>query len=298
MEQIKKIDLHAHVTAFPQYTPSDGRGGKRMVGVEELLRHYDALNIERGVLLPLSSPEGQWVQTTNAEMKWVTERIPDRFSWFCNVDPRAGNNSEKSDLGFLLEYYRDLGAKGVGELTAHLYADEPRMENLFACCAALKMPVTVHIAPDMEGGYGIVDGLGLARLERMLKKYPDLIILGHSQPFWAEIGELTPELRNAYPTGKVKEGRLAALLREYGNLYCDLSAGSGANAMMRDREYAARFIEEFSERIYYACDIFSAETTFPYSFSEFLDSMRAAGEIREEDYGRIVRENAVRLLGL
>ena len=102
--------------------------------------------------------------------------------------------------------------------------------------------------------YGIIDELGLPRLEKMLKKHPKLKIFGHSQCFWSEIGENSEELRNTYPEGKVKNGRLPELLRKYENLYCDLSAGSGANALMRDREHAARFIEEFSDRLLYGCD--------------------------------------------
>jgi predicted TIM-barrel fold metal-dependent hydrolase len=214
------------------------------------------------------------------------------------VDPRAIHNDPKSDLSFLLEHYKRLGARGVGELTSNLYADDPKMDNLFTHCERQGLSVTIHIAPEPSGYYGIVDEPGLPRLEKMLKKHPDLKILGHSQPFWAEIGECTPETRNTYPTGKVKEGRLPKLLREYGNLCCDLSAGSAANALMRDREYAARFIEEFADRMYYGCDIGATCNTFPYDFNAFLDDMRATGEISEENYRKIVRENAIKLLGL
>ena len=297
MEQIKKIDIHAHVTGFPQYAPPYP-SGLHMVSPEELIGFYDKLNIEKGVLLPSISPEYIKDPRTCEELKWVTERYPDRFVWFCNVDPRACENSADANLSYLLEHYKSLGAKGVGEVTASLYTDDPKMENLFAHCAALKLPVTIHIAPEPSGYYGIVDELGLPRLEKMLKKYPDLIILGHSQPFWVEISECTQEMRNTYPTGKVKEGRLQHLLREYGNLYCDLSAGSAANALMRDREYAARFIEEFADRMYYGCDICAPSNTHPFPFNDFLDDMRATGEISEANYRKIVRENAVRLLNL
>jgi predicted TIM-barrel fold metal-dependent hydrolase len=158
--------------------------------------------------------------------------------------------------------------------------------------------VTVHIAPEPEGYYGIYDELSLPRIERMLKKYPKLKIFGHSQPFWSEIGENSDEIRNTYVKGKVKEGRLHYLLRTYENLYCDLSAGSGANALMRDREHAARFIEEFSDRLMYGCDICMHGQTFPFAFDEFLTSMRESGEISEENYYKLVRGNAERILGL
>ena len=297
MEKIKKIDIHAHIAPFRGSAPRYPNGN-HMVGVEELFDFYDRLNIEKGVILPGVSPECRIDYRTNEAVKWVVDQYPDRFAWFCSIDPRSCENSPNANLSYLLEHYKKLGAKGVGELTASLYTDDPKMDNLFAHCAEMQMPVTIHIAPEPSGYYGIVDDLGLPRLERMLKKHPDLIILGHSQPFWAEMSELEPSMRNQYPTGKVKEGRLPWLLREYGNLYCDLSAGSGANALMRDREYAARFIEEFADRLYYGCDICAASNTHPFPFNDFLDVMRATGEISEENYRKIVRENAVRLLGL
>ena len=132
----------------------------------------------------------------------------------------------------------------------------------------------------------------------MLKKHPKLKIFGHSQCFWSEIGKNTEETRGTYPKGKVEGGRLPELLRNYENLYCDLSAGSGSNALTRDREHAARFIEEFSDRILYGCDICAKVNTFPFDFDAFLTSMRESGEISEENYRKIVRENAVKLLSL
>lgn len=298
MEQIKKIDIHAHCILWPEYTPKykDGRG---MLTPDQLFaQYYEKLNIEKCVLLPFISPEASFSQTTNETVKYMVDQMPDKLLWFCNVDPRAISNSPSTNLGYLLEFYKSLGAKGVGELTSNLYADDPMTDNLFSYCEELDMPVTIHIAPEPVGYYGIVDDLGLPRLEKMLKKHPKLKIFGHSQPFWSEIGENNAENRNTYVKGKVENGRLAELMREYGNLYCDLSAGSGANAMMRDREHAARFIEEFADRMMYGCDICKEGQTFPFTFDEFLTSMRETGEISEENYRKIVRENAVRLLDI
>ena len=64
------------------------------------------------------------------------------------------------------------------------------------------------------------------------------------------------------------------------------------------REHAARFIEEFSDRILYGCDICAKVNTFPFDFDAFLTSMRESREISEENYRKIVRENAVRLLSI
>jgi predicted TIM-barrel fold metal-dependent hydrolase len=163
------------------------------------------------------------------------------------------------------------------------------------------MPVTIHIAPaNAQYGYsGVKDDLGLPRLEKMLKKYPKLKILGHSTLFWAEMSaDITEETRLGYPTGKVKEGRVAKLLREYPNLYCDVSAGSGMNALTRDKEYTAKFIEEFSDRILYGCDICSTFSRYPFAFENWLNAMRKDGMISQENYYKFVRGNAEKLLGL
>jgi predicted TIM-barrel fold metal-dependent hydrolase len=298
MEQIKKIDIHAHATAFPQYAPKFEANGCTMPSVETMLDFYDKLNIEKGVLLPIISPEAQLLVMTPENCKYIADTNPDRFVWFCNVDPRAYTNSKDSNLGYLLEHYMALGAKGVGEMTSNVYADDPKLDNLFGFCEELSLPVTIHIAPTIGNYYGIVDELGLPRLEAMLKKHPKLKIFGHSQCFWSEMSKNSEEERTRYPKGKVSGGRLPELMRKYENLYCDLSAGSGSNALTRDREHAAAFVAEFADRILYGCDICAKVNTFPFDFDAFLTSMRESGEISEENYRKIVRENAVRLLNL
>ena len=173
------------------------------------------------------------------------------------------------------------------------------MEHLFEALTETDLPLTIHIAPQYRGCYGIIDEIGLPRLEKMLTKYPKVKVLGHSQPFWAEMSaDITLETRNKYPKGKVTDGRVAQLLREYGNLYCDISAGSGANAFMRDPEYAAKFMEEFSDRIFYGCDQCLKSNKESYEFNAFLEKMLDDGMLSGENYGKIVRYNAVKLLDL
>ncbi len=299
MEVIQKIDIHAHATAFPEWIPHNPRTKQRFLGAEELLEFYDKLNIEKGALLPLCSAEGQWFLMTSENCKLLSEKYPSRFLWFCGIDPRMGDNNGATDLSYLISHYKALGAKGVGELTVQLYADDPLLDHLYDCLEETGMPLTIHIAPKFGDGYGIVDEIGLPRLEKMLKKHPKMKVLGHSQVFWSEISaDVTEKNRGHYPKGKVTEGRISYLMREYENLYCDLSAGSGANAMMRDPEFAAKFIEEFSDRILYGCDICSVSNRSVFEFDDFLTNMRESGMISEENYRKIVRENAVKLLGL
>ena len=298
MKAIKKIDMHAHARPFEHIAPVYARD-ESFVCAREVIEFYDKLNIEKGVLLPLVSPEYHSFLVTSADCAHTAEKYPERFFWFCNIDPRSCGNRPDANFTPLLEYYKSLGAKGVGELTPQLYFDDPLMDNLLYHCAACDMPVTIHIAPHFGNCYGIVDDLGLPRLEKTLQKHKNLKIIGHSQPFWAEIGnDVTNENRNSYLKGKVIEGKIAELMRKYDNLYCEFSAGSGANALMRDIEYAAKFIEEFSDRVLYGCDICQMFNTFQFDFDNFLTEMRTTGMISEENYYKLVRGNAIKLLKL
>lgn len=297
-ETIRKIDVHAHATVFHDYYPPH-KNGYVFVSPEEVLAMYDQIGIEKGVLLPLAACEAQMAPMTSEACKYLTTLHPDRFVWFCGVDARSLDNSPHADLGYLLEHYKSLGACGVGEVTTQLYADDPYMDNFFACCAEHEMPVLIHIAPQFGGGYGIVDELGLYRIEKMLKKHPKLQLIGHSQPFWSEISaDVTDETRGQYPDTKVIPGRLVELLRNYDNLYCDLSAGSGANAVMRDPEFTAQFFAEFADRILYGCDLCHPHNRHPYILNDFLNQMADDGMIDEPTYRKIVRDNAIRLLKL
>ena len=134
----------------------------------------------------------------------------------------------------------------------------------------------------------------------MLKKHPNLQFIGHSQCFWSEFRSgVTEATRSQYLSpGKIKEGRVQQLMREYGNLYCDLSAGSGMYALMCDPEYTAKFFEEFSDRIYYGTDVCRVHQTFQYDMDAFLTNMVTTGMLRLENYEKIIRKNAEKLLGL
>lgn len=301
-KSVKKIDIHAHALAFPEYAPfyKPGDPTSQWICAEDLIEMYDRLGIETGVLLPIVSAEGQLTPITTEMTKYLVDKYPDRFEWFCGVDPRAFPNSPDSDLVSLINHYKALGAKGVGEITTPLNIDDPRMYNLFAACAKCDMPAIIHINFTLDKLYGMYDDLGLPRIEKLLADMPDLKLIGHSTVFWTEIsGDVTEASRGQYPKTPVTEGgRIVALMRKYPNLYCDISAGSGHGAMMRDPDFTARFIEEFSDRILYGCDICFATNTHPFPFVDFLEQMVADGNISEENYRKLVRENAIRILKL
>lgn len=296
MEKIKKIDIHAHVNPFTRFTKESIYP---LISPEDLLDYYEKLNVEKGILLPIVSQEGSGDILPNQYVMLAKEQYPDRFYWFCNVDPRALSNSDKTDFTEILNFYKENGAKGYGELTSNVYFDDPKLDNLFSQLEELDMPVIFHTSPYPGYNYGAVDEMNFPRLEKMLKKHKNLKFIGHSQPFWAHISaDLKEEERNGFPTGKVIPGRIHQLLKDYGNLYCDISANSGRNAMMRDRDHAIRFFTEFSDRIFYGCDICNLGSVIHYQFCDFLDEMYESGELDAKVYKKIVRENALNILKL
>jgi len=132
----------------------------------------------------------------------------------------------------------------------------------------------------------------------VLQRFPDLKFFGHSQGFWSEIGGgLTAAEKNAYPKGPVKPGgTLKRLMRTYPNLYGDLSAGSGFNAISRDPEFGYRFLEEFQDKLLFGTDI--CHVNQKVEIAPYFKKALAEGKISKIAYNKIVRENAIRLLRL
>ncbi|HOP12173.1 MAG TPA: hypothetical protein PK629_11870 [Oscillospiraceae bacterium] len=296
MERVQKIDIHVHQVlekGMPRFT------GDTFTTPEELLIFYKLLGVEKGVVLPGVSPEGTFDCHDNKESYQIVRKYPQYFYWFCNLDPRMGNNSPDTDFSHFLNYYKGLGAKGVGELTANMYFDDPMVLNLFKHCEACDMPVTFHIG--FKGNdYGLIDDLGLPRLEKVLNMFPKLKFLGHSQKFWSEIsGDVTEQNRGENKPGKVTPGgRVVELMRKYPNLCGDLSASSGYNAVSRDPEFGYAFMEEFQDRLYYGTDICSPVniTWDMLKLSAFLDEAMEKGKISYAAYKKISRTNALALL--
>ena len=73
---------------------------------------------------------------------------------------------------------------------------------------------------------------------------------------------------------------------------------NGCNALSRDPDFAAAFLTEFADRIFYGCDICTVTNTHQYKLDELLTRLRSDGSISEETYYKVVRGNAAKLLGI
>ena len=293
------IDIHAHGYLDDQYHYNGpGDKGKPFCTPDDLLRHYDRIGVEKGCLLPVVSPESVLNTQSNEEILRFCATHPDRFVPFCNLDPRNLLNGMNSPFLRVLQWYKDKGCKGLGEMTCNLRFLDERVQALFAAAEEVGFSVTFHMSPFEGENYGLVDLPGMPGLEESLKRFPKLRFFGHSQTFWSEIGQYRGQhVRFGYPSGPVKEGRIAQLMRKYPNLYGDLSAGSGCNALARDRAYAAKFLTEFQDRLMFALDICAPHRNIS-RLPELLNDMLAKGEISKTVYDKVACGNARRLLGI
>ena len=76
----------------------------------------------------------------------------------------------------------------------------------------------------------------------MLSTFPKVDFIGHGPGFWASIsGGVRTTGLGGYPTGTVAPGgALDRLFDAHSNLWGDLSAGSGAGTLARDRAFGGR----------------------------------------------------------
>lgn len=294
------IDIHAHTTAMPGI--SIPGGDQTLPTPEQLMEMYEDVGITQAVLLPNTNPEGIWCVQSNEEIMAIADRYPDRFIPFCNVDPRIMNNSAQADLSYYLAWYRDHGCKGIGEVCCNLYFDDPRVVNLFAHAERCGMPLCFHVARHDGDTYGLIDDCGMPRFERAVQTHPDLVWLCHSPGWWAHIsGDLTAETWTGYPKGPVVEGgRLVKLMRRYPNVYGDLSAGSGYNAVSRDPEFGYWFLTEFQDQLCFGTDVCTpaGRNSVLVYLANFLTEALNAGRISQDVFDKVTFRNAQRILQL
>lgn len=214
------------------------------------------------------------------------ERAPERFVLGYSPDPRR---PDAIDLfRGAMEVY---GVQVYGELKLRMCYDNPDALRMFRFCGEVQAPVTVHIDYEFDTGSAYPRpnywyGGGFEAFERAVRACPETIFLGHAPGFWAHISGDGKHDKEAYPKGKVEPGgRLIAALRECPNLHCDLSAGSGCNALTRDPEFAKDFLLEFQDRILFGRDYFDD------AHQKFLNSIELPTDVLDKIYYR----NALRL---
>ena len=148
-----------------------------------------------------------------------------------------------------IEKYLKLGGVVIGEQKFGVECDSPEMQKVYQLAAEYRVPVLMHWQYKMYN-------YGFERFYKMLEKFPKTIFFGHAQTWWAHIDKnYKDDTSNLYPKGKLTPGGITdRYLSDYANMYGDLSAGSGLNALMRDEEHARDFIQRHQDKLVYGSD--------------------------------------------
>lgn len=236
------IDIHQH-------TNYRGRTN------EQLLLHQRAMGVTRTILLPAgsvvnrpSTGDGKYnglggVEVGgNEQALTLSQAYPQAFSFGCNEVTDMPNARHE------IEKHLKLGAVIIGEQKFHLECDSKESQTLYALAADYGVPILLHF---QHGTYN----LGFDRFHTMLEKFPKTTFIGHAQTWWANIDKNHGDQKVLYPKGPVTAGGLTdRYLADYPNLFADMSAGSGLQALTRDEEHARSFLQRHQDKLLYGSD--------------------------------------------
>jgi len=237
-EQI--IDIHQHINFHGR------RNG-------ELLEHQKAMGVTKTVLLPAGSILSRG-STNGGKANGLAARVfgteaaarltaehPESFVYFCNEIPDIDGATAS------MEKWLEKGALGIGESKFKLECDSAPMIGIYEVAKAYDVPVLLHF---QHNAYN----MGFDRFYKVLEKFPTVAFIGHAQTMWGNI-DAAHDQTAMYPAGPVKPGGLTdKYLSDYPNMYGDLSAGSGKNAINRDEEHAAAFFERHQDKLMLGTD--------------------------------------------
>ncbi|MCX8183910.1 MAG: amidohydrolase family protein [Crenarchaeota archaeon] len=276
------IDAHTHIGRVKSW--SRRLRGTVETGLRDLLEYVEGEKLEKVVLLPVarSYPDiGEDIVKTDSVLEAYSLH-PDKIIPFCAFNPEDGGLREK-----IREAVRS-GCRGFGEHKVEIRINAEQNINLFRICGEYGLPVLIHIDsrfnPDFEGFKDVV-----SRVE-------ETFFIVHGPGWWAQISsEQTGEV---YPNGRISEpGEAVRILKEYRNVYADISAFSGLNAISRDREFGRRFLSEMSGKLIYGTDfpcINPEGSQFGPDRSHI--SLLESYNLEEEVLNKITRENILKIL--
>ncbi len=140
------------------------------------------------------------------------------------------------------------GAVVIAEQKFGVACDAPEMQAIYRLAEARRVPVLMHWQ------FGMYNH-GFERFHRMLEKFPRVDFIGHAQTWWANIDADHTDQTVLYPKGPVRPGGLTdRYLRDYPNMFGDLSAGSGLNALTRDEAFTRDFLSRHQDKLLYGSD--------------------------------------------
>jgi predicted TIM-barrel fold metal-dependent hydrolase len=156
-----------------------------------------------------------------------------------------------------IERYLKLGGLLIAEQKFGVECDSPAMQRVYELAQAHRVPVLMHWQAGMYN-------YGFERFHKVQEKYPRVNFLGHAQTWWANIDSNNIDQTVMYPKGPVTGGGLTdRYLSDYANMYGDLSAGSGLNALTRDEAFTRDFLSRHQDKLVFGSDCSDTEGAGP-----------------------------------
>ncbi|MBP1988627.1 amidohydrolase family protein [Paenibacillus eucommiae] len=262
------------------------------MNVEKTLQNMEKCHIDRTWMLTLETPAdetwpGYYSSSSGNEFAAMpfanclhyVEKAPEKFVLGYAPDPRRPY--ALSRLEAAIEMY---GVRICGEIMLRMTYDNPDAISMFRFCGKRGLPVIVEVnyGIDAVGSHaqpGYWYGGGIEAFERMVRQCPDTIFLGHGPGFWSHISGDDLYQKHSYPSGDVLPGgKVTEMMRTYDNLYCDLSARSGYNALTRTPAFGKEFLLEFQDRVLYGRD------DWDNRLQEFLNGSGLSQEVIHKIY--------------
>lgn len=276
------IDIHQHL----------GYHGR---SDEALISHQRAMGATATVLLPAGRP----VKTASThdgasnglEAQCLGNDACHRFARSHRGSFRFAANEVPDVEGATraIEQYLERGGVMIAEQKFGVECDSADMQRIYDLARAYRVPVLMHWQFQRYN-------YGFERFHKMLEKYPGVSFIGHAQTWWANI-DRNADQAVLYPKGPVTPGGITdRYLRDYPNMYGDLSAGSGLNALTRDEDFARDFLARHQDRLLFGSDCEDAEGTEPKcQGARTIATVRRLAASKEIER-KLLSRNAKRLL--
>lgn len=267
------IDIHQH-------TDYSGRTD------EQMLAHQRKMGVTHTVLLPAGRFFGLEAGASgNDRVQEVARAHSKEYFFFANEVPYLSGARE------IITGALKAGALGIGEQKFMVESDSRAVQMVADIAKEFGVPVLLHF---QFGKYNTT----FENFHQILEKYPTVNFIGHAQTWWANI-DAKAEQAVLYPKGPVTPGGITdRLLRNYPNMFADMSAGSGLNALLRDEDHARGFLDRHQDKLLYGSDCNDAVGEgAKCSGSQQLATIRRLAPNKQAER-KILFENAKRVLKL
>ena len=221
---------------------------------EQFVTHQWNMGVNRTILLPAGRPVDR-PSTNNGVSNGLEATCGgnERCFQFAREHGKAylfGANEvpDLPDAISEIERYLKRGAVVIAEQKFHVECDSAEMQRIYSLAAHYNVPVLMHWQFERFN-------TSFEQFYKMLEKFPRTRFVGHAQTWWANINKDYSNWKDLYPKGKVTPGGITdRYLSDYPNMFGDLSAGSGLNALRRDEDHARDFLHRHQNKLIYGSD--------------------------------------------